>query len=504
MSENIPQFSVAEFSKAIKLTIENAFGYVKISGEITGFKRASSGHLYFNLKEDSAVLTAVCFRNQANDIDFEIGDGLQICASGKITSYEGRSNYQIIVDKIEIAGIGAILEMIEKRRKKLAEEGLFDAIYKKKLPFFPKIIGVITSETGAVIEDIKHRILNRCPLNLILYPSAVQGEKASREIIAGIKYFNNLKINRPEVIIIARGGGSFEDLLPFNDEDLVREVFKSEIPIISAVGHETDFTLIDFVADVRAPTPTAGAEFATPVLEDLKINLRNLERNISNFVENFFNKNHSALKNLERNLLSPQKFLENSQQKIINFSEKIEYSTKNFIENNFLKIQKIQILSPQKFLENSQQKIINFSEKIEYSTKNFIENNFLKIQKITIKSDFIFERIKIFKQKIFYDFDAIKKNIENNFIQKNIMIEGFANAIKSCNYQQMLERGFAVLKDKDNHLILNCEDLKNHQKFIITMQDGEVSANLSDNLKNQNSPPKKIDTQPNFFDLIEK
>jgi exodeoxyribonuclease VII large subunit len=338
----------------------------------------------------------------------------------------------------------------------------------------------------------------------MLYPSAVQGEKASREIIAGIKYFNNLKINRPEVIIIARGGGSFEDLLPFNDEDLVREVFKSEIPIISAVGHETDFTLIDFVADIRAPTPTAGAEFATPVLEDLKINLRNLERNINNFVDNFFNKNQSALKNLERNLLSPQKFLENSQQKIINFSEKIEYSTKNFIENNFLKIQKIQILSPQKFLENSQQKIINFSEKIEYSTKNFIENNFLKIQKITIKSDLIFERIKIFKQKIFYDFDAIKKNIENNFIQKNIMIEGFANAIKSCNYQQMLERGFAVLKDKNNHLILNCEDLKNHQKFIITMQDGEVFANLSDNFKNQNLPLKKTDTQPNFFDLIEK
>lgn len=463
MSENVPQFSVAEFSKAIKLTIENAFGYVKISGEITGFKRASSGHLYFNLKEDNAVLTAVCFRNQANDIDFEIGDGLQICASGKITSYEGRSNYQIIVDKIEIAGIGAILEMIEKRRKKLAEEGLFDASYKKKLPFFPKIIGVITSETGAVIEDIKHRILNRCPLNLILYPSAVQGEKASREIIAGIKYFNNLKINRPEVIIIARGGGSFEDLLPFNDEDLVREVFKSEIPIISAVGHETDFTLIDFVADVRAPTPTAGAEFATPVLEDLKINLKNLERNISNFIDNFFNKNHSALKNLARNLLSPQKFL-----------------------------------------ENSQQKVINFSEKIEYSTKNYIENNFLKIQKITIKSDFIFERIKIFKQKIFYDFDTIKKSIENNFIQKNIMIEGFANAIKSCNYQQMLERGFAVLKDKNNHIILNCEDLKNHQKFVITMQDGEVFANLNDNLKIHNSPPKKTDAQPNFFDLIEK
>ena len=504
MSQNIPQFSVAEFSKAIKLTIENAFGYVKISGEITGFKRASSGHLYFNLKEENAVLTAVCFRNQANAIDFEIGDGLQICASGKITSYEGRSNYQIIVDKIEIAGIGAILEMIEKRRKKLAEEGLFDAVYKKSLPFFPKIIGVITSETGAVIEDIKHRILNRCPLHLLLYPSAVQGDKASREIIAGIKYFNALKINRPEVIIIARGGGSFEDLLPFNDEDLVREVFKSEIPIISAVGHETDFTLIDFVADVRAPTPTAGAEFITPVLEDLKNNLKNLEKNINNSIDNFFIKNLTALRNLERNLLSPQKFLENSQQKIINFSEKIEYSAKNFIENNFLKIQKIQILNPQKFLENSQQKIINFSEKIEYSAKNFIENNFLKIQKIAIKSDFIFERIKILQQKIFYNFEAIKKNIENNLMQKNIRLEGFVSTIKSCNYQQMLERGFAVLKDKNNRLITNCEDLKNQQKFTIKMHDGEVLASPNEVIKNNNSPAKKIDTQPNFFDLIEK
>ena len=463
MSENIPQFSVAEFSKAIKLTIENAFGYVKINGEITGFKRASSGHLYFNLKEDNAVLTAVCFRNQANAIDFEIGDGLQICASGKITSYEGRSNYQIIVDKIEIAGIGAILEMIEKRRKKLAEEGLFDAVYKKSLPFFPKIIGVITSETGAVIEDIKHRISNRCPLHLILYPSSVQGDKASREIIAGIKYFNALKINRPEIIIIARGGGSFEDLLPFNDEDLVREVFKSEIPIISAVGHETDFTLIDFVADVRAPTPTAGAEFATPVLEDLKNNFKNLEKNINNSIDNFFSKNNLALRNLERNLLSPQKFL-----------------------------------------ENSHQKIINFSEKIEYSTKNFLENNFLKIQKIAIKSDVIFERIKIFQQKIFYNFEAIKKNIENNLMQKNIMIEGFASTIKSCNYQQMLERGFAVLKDKNNRLITNCEDLKNQQKFTIKMHDGEVLANPNEVLKNNNPPAKKIDTQPNFFDLIEK
>jgi exonuclease VII large subunit len=162
------------------------------------------------------------------------------------------------------------------------------------------------------------------------------------------------------------------------------------------------------------------------------------------------------------------------------------------------------LLSPQKFLENSQQKIINFSEKIEYSAKNFLENNFLKIQKIAIKSDIIFEKIKIFKQKIYYDFEAIKKNVENNLLQKNIMLEGFANTIKSCNYQQMLERGFAVLKDKNNRLITNCEDLKNQQKFTIKMHDGEVLANLNEVIKNNNSSPKKIDNQPNFFDLIEK
>ena len=330
MSQNIPQFTVAEFSKAIKLTVENAFGYVKISGEITGLKKASSGHLYFNLKEENSLLTAVCFRNQAKNIDFEIGDGLQICAYGQITVYEGRSNYQIIVDKIEIAGIGAILEMIEKRRQKLASEGLFDEVYKKPIPFFPRIVGVITSETGAVIEDIKHRIQDRCPLNLLLYPSAVQGDKAPLEIIAGIRYFNALKHNRPEVIIIARGGGSFEDLLAFNDENLVREVFKSEIPIISAVGHETDFTLIDFVADLRAPTPTASAEFVTPVLAELRQNLNNILRNIDNSKENYFKNKLQEILNLSKNIISPQKYLENIENKYINLFEKIHMFQHSF------------------------------------------------------------------------------------------------------------------------------------------------------------------------------
>lgn len=452
MVQNIPQFSVAEFSKVIKNTIENVFGYVKITGEITGFKKASSGHLYFNLKEDNSLLTAVCFRNQAKNIDFEIGDGLEICAYGQITTYEGRSNYQIIIDKIEIAGIGAILEMIEKRRQKLMAEGLFDEKYKKPLPFFPKIIGVITSETGAVIEDIKHRIADRCPLHLMLYPSAVQGEKASQEIILGIRYFNHLKINKPEVIIIARGGGSFEDLQPFNDENLVREVFKSDIPIVSAVGHETDFTLIDFVADVRAPTPTASAEFITPVLNDLKIHLNNLQRQIAQSLDNYFHQKLINLKNIEKNIVHPQKYLEN-------------------IEHKF--------------------KI--YSEKINYLVKNNLENKIFKIQKISIDKDLIRQKITNFQQKILYNFDIINKNIYHNLAQKNIILDGLSKTIKSSNYQQILNRGFAIIKDNNSKLIAKVADLKNHHDFIITMGDGEIKAKIDERpkknelIKNQNN-----------------
>jgi len=435
MTQNIPQFSVSEFSKVIKNTIENAFGYVKITGEITGFKKASSGHLYFNLKEDNALLTAVCFRNQAKNINFEIGDGLEICAYGQITVYEGRSNYQIIIDKIEIAGIGAILEMIEKRRQKLMAEGLFDEKYKKPLPFFPKIIGVITSETGAVIEDIKHRIADRCPLHLLLYPSAVQGERAPNEIIAGLRYFNNLKINRPEVIIIARGGGSFEDLQPFNDENLVREVFKSDIPVISAVGHETDFTLIDFVADVRAPTPTASAEFVTPVLVELKNQLHNLQRQISNAIENYFNQKIVNLKNIEKNIIHPQKYLENIEHKFKNFSEKISY----LVENN-------------------------------------LQNKILKMHKINIDRDLIAQKITNYQQNISYNFAIICKNIQHNFSQKNTWLEGLSKAIKSSNYHQMLERGFAVIKDSQGKLITKISDLQKQQNFVVIMSDGEANA----------------------------
>lgn len=505
MSQNIPQFSVTEFSRVLKNTIENAFGYVKISGEISGFKKASSGHLYFNLKEENALLTAVCFRNQAKNINFEIADGLQIMAYGQITTYEGRSNYQIIVDKIEIAGIGAILEMLEKRKQKLTAEGLFDQSYKKPIPFFPKIVGVITSETGAVIEDIKHRISNRSGLHLLLYPSAVQGDKAVIEIIQGIKYFNNLKHNKPEVVIIARGGGSFEDLLPFSDENLVREVFKSDIPIISAIGHETDYSLLDLVADLRAPTPTASAEFVTPVLSDLKNGLKNLWNNINNYTNNYFQNKILIINNLQKNIISPYKFLELGENKFNNAIEKIHYHSFHFIQNKILIIKNLNINleNLQKNIEIKENKLVNFQEKINLFLNNFINNNYLRLKNILLDEKNILSKIDNNTQIIQFNFNNIERIIFNKLNNYLITINAVDQTIKSNNYHQIINRGFAVVRDINSKVITDFNNIKNNQKIKVELANGKFDAiTIMHNNAIKNIDSNKT-SQSNLFESIE-
>lgn len=344
MVSNIPEFTISEFSRSLKNVVEDAFGYVRLKGEISGFKQAASGHLYFSLKDDKALVSAVCFRGVAQRIAFEIGDGLEVVASGRITTYEGRSNYQIIVEKVEISGIGALLEMIEKRRQKLLEEGIFDEQFKRPIPFFPTKIGVITSETGAVIQDIRHRVTDRFPTHLMLYSTLVQGEKAAKEIINAISFFNNLaQSKKPNVLIIARGGGSFEDLLPFNDENLVRAVFKSEIPIISAVGHETDTTLIDYVADLRAPTPTAAAELATPILEDLKSSVNFLSEKLEELPRQRIVDCFIHLRNLQKYLIDPQQILSQMGEKLFTLSRSLENSWSNVFLTKSQKLNSLQI-----------------------------------------------------------------------------------------------------------------------------------------------------------------
>ena len=261
-------FSVTEISNALRLTVENTFGRVSVEGEVSSFRQPASGHLYFNLKDEESVLKSIVWRSTAGRLKTMPEEGMQVIAHGKMTTYGARSEYQIVIDRIEPAGLGALLQQLEERKKKLAEEGLFDEYRKRKLPFLPNKIGIVTSPTGAVIDDMLHRIEDRCPRHILLAPVLVQGTGAAEQITAAIKAFNAMK-EKPDVIIVARGGGSLEDLWAFNEEMVVRAIADSEIPVVSGVGHEPDVTLADYVADVRAPTPSAAAEMVVPVRDDL-------------------------------------------------------------------------------------------------------------------------------------------------------------------------------------------------------------------------------------------
>lgn len=267
--------SVSVLSNAIRLNLEKTFGVVRVKGEVSGLKVHGSGHVYFTLKDEQAILSSVCWRGMAQKLSFMPQDGMEIVAQGRLTTYGGRSQYQLVVSQVEHAGVGALLKLLEERRLRLQEEGLFDLSRKKTLPFLPNLIGVITSPTGAVIRDIIHRIQDRCPRNLLLWPVAVQGDGAAEQIANAINGFQNLS-PRPDVIILARGGGSLEDLWCFNEEVVVRAVASCTIPIISAIGHETDTTLVDYAASRRAPTPSAAAEMVVPVRADLCLRIDDL------------------------------------------------------------------------------------------------------------------------------------------------------------------------------------------------------------------------------------
>lgn len=338
-----PEFTVSELSNQIKMAMEGAFPYVTVRGEISGFKRAPSGHLYLNLKDENANLSAVCWKGNSAKFKFQPEDGLEVIASGSVTTFAGQSKYQLIIDNMEPAGTGALMALLEKRKKQLAAEGLFDALRKKPIPYIPQVIGVVTSPTGAVIRDILHRISDRFPTRVIVWPVLVQGEKAAGQIATAIEGFNRFKqdgqIPRPDVIIVARGGGSIEDLWAFNEEIVVRAVADCEIPIISAVGHETDVTLLDFASDLRAPTPTAAAEMAVPVKSELILLVCDLSRRGVKAIFRLIETHGNTIKSLSRALPNPKRFVDEKAQRLDNALIRMDISIKNLFKNQQQKLE---------------------------------------------------------------------------------------------------------------------------------------------------------------------
>ena len=424
--ENIQEYSVSEISDSIKGTLENSFGYVKVRGEVSGLSKPASGHIYLNLKDDKAVIKAIIWRSAAARISFVPEDGLEVICSGRLTTgysdrYPGRSDYSIIVDSITPAGEGALMALLEQRKKKLAAEGLFEEQNKKSLPKYPETIGIVTSPTGAVIKDILHRLNERFPCNVILWPVPVQGQDAAQLISDAVDGFNNLsskdEVNIPDLIIIARGGGSIEDLWPFNEEIVIRSVFKSNIPIVSAIGHETDTTLIDFVSDLRAPTPTAAAEISTPDKEEL---LRDISE-----------KNNRL--NYSINL-----YLDNLKDNFISIKDKLPVSLKLFLNNLTSHFQNIsqslnfRVLGEQ--LKSSKVKLIS------------LEESLLKAKNILV--------------------ERLQKELDN----KSTLLE-------SLSYKSVLKRGYSVTRSS-NKIIKSKKDLKDESELIIETNFATLKAKL--------------------------
>jgi exodeoxyribonuclease VII large subunit len=320
VGSNIPELSVSDLSGALKRTVEEAFGRVRVRGELSKVAFPASGHMYTALKDAGAVMDAVCWRGTLPRLAVRPEEGLEVICTGRITTYPARSSYQLVIEQMELAGIGALLKMIEDRRVKLAAEGLFDTARKRPLPILPRTIGVITSPTGAVIRDILHRLADRFPVHVLVWPVAVQGDNAASEITAAINGMNAIPLNgsmpRPDVLIVARGGGSVEDLMPFNDESVIRAAATSTIPLISAVGHETDTTLIDYASDRRAPTPTAAAEFAVPVRGDLMFTVDQTAGQLATNMRRILRDHRAQLDTLTAKLGTPDRVLETPIQRL--------------------------------------------------------------------------------------------------------------------------------------------------------------------------------------------
>jgi exodeoxyribonuclease VII large subunit len=383
LRSNLVEYTVSELAQALKRSIEENFAYVRVRGEISGYKRHSSGHCYLCLKDSDAVLDAVCWRTTAMRLGIKPEDGMEVVCTGRLTTFPGRSKYQLIIDAIELAGIGALLKLLEDRRRRLAAEGLFAAERKKKLPFLPEVIGIVTSPSGAVIRDMLHRLSDRFPRRVLLWPVAVQGEGAAEQVAAAIRGFNRLPeggaVPRPQLIIVARGGGSLEDLMPFNEEIVVRAAALSAIPLISAVGHETDTTLIDHASDRRAPTPTAAAEMAVPVRLDLIAELDGKTARLSAGLVRLFHERRLHLAGLARGLPDPQDLIGAAAQRLDHRAERLRLAGDSLLRAAQHRLDlasarlRPEVLSAD--LDRSRARIVEIEPRLRAAVSRFLDRN---------------------------------------------------------------------------------------------------------------------------------
>ena len=459
IGENAPYFTISELSKAIKVTVEGAFEFVRVRAEISRPTRAASGHLYFTLKDDRSTLAAVCWKTVAGNLVVQPEEGLEVIASGRLTTFAGQSKYQIVVSQMEIAGEGALLKQLEERRRQLAAEGLFDADRKKKIPSMPSVIGVVTSPAGAVIRDILHRLSDRFGVRVLVWGTLVQGQSAAPQVAAAIHGFDSMPkdgpLPRPDLLIVARGGGALEDLWAFNEEEVVRAVAACQIPVISAIGHETDTTLIDFAADLRAPTPTAAAEVAVPVKSELVALMAELDARMTRATANKINNASQLLKMADRALSDPCEFIARRGQMLDYAVSGLANGLEQWLSARALRLSNVagRLFAPERQLAEAKGALSELSL-------------------------------------------CLTKSIAIDLERREHAIANIGRLLDANSFERVLDRGFALVTDQRGVPVKRSAELPEHANALVRFADGQRQATFDRDAAALTSPRPKSKPAP--------
>src|SRR5882757_8525948 len=440
---NVPEFTVSELSFALKREIETAFPRVRVRGEISQPSFPRSGHCYFRLKDENAVLDGVCWKTTIPRLGLKIEEGMEVIATGKLTTYAGSSRYQIIVDRLELAGEGALLKLLEDRRKRLQAEGLFDLDRKRPLPFLPEVVGVVTSPSGAVIRDILHRLADRFPRHVLVWP-----------------------VPRPDILIVARGGGSLEDLWAFNEEIVVRAAAASTIPLISAVGHETDTTLIDFVSDRRAPTPSAAAEMAVPVRADLMAQTLDFGKRTMACMNRVLREANLAVTGLARGLGDPLRLIEERQQRLDVSGERLRLATQQMVDRRSAELAAARLVGPNMVIAAKEQLLVGEARALKSAMERFKGDTLQKIGRTSDRLEQYGERLRRCGAEL----------LEHGRRQ----VDQFGKLLESYSFHSVLNRGFALVRDQDGHPVLTAAETRAGDTIGIEFADGRIGAKVTE------------------------
>ena len=497
--QNVPELTVSEISGAVKRTLEGTFGRVRVKGEVGRVFRAQSGHLYFDIKDDKAVLASIAWKGVASRLRTLPEEGIEVVATGRISTFGAQSKYNLIIDDLAPAGVGALMVMLEKRKKALEAEGVFAADRKKPIPYLPEVIGVVTSPSGAVIRDILHRLRDRFPRKVLVWPVVVQGEKCAQDVSEAIRGFNALPkggtIPRPDVLIVARGGGSLEDLWGFNEELPVRAVAASEIPVISAVGHETDTTLIDYAADIRAPTPTAAAELAVPVRVDLLATLASFDERRLRGIASGLNARGDRLRDLGRILPKPQSILSERLQSFDNISQRLDAALQGVTTTKGRELaERTGRFGPQSlssYLSRRDDRVHSVGarlapeliRKVSGARDQLRRSDRLSaepISRATRKAQVDLER----------EWGRLSKGLGIHVTQLQERLSGLDRMRQTLGYKETLDRGYVVVRDNEGGLLGSLKEAKKAKGLEIEFRDGKLPLGASQGDPSPSTAPK--------------